>query len=111
MDMDPYEHVIEPSWPASPPPPQVPRAVLDSLRTARRRAVWVAAGVVAGQLCTVALTAGAPRVMGVALVGPLNLGLCLVLLQLGLAAWASAWYGRFGRTKLDPLARRWEGRR
>lgn len=105
--MHPYEHVNEHSWSAPSPPSEAPRAALNVLRTARRRAVRVAALVVGGQLCTVAVAAEAPRVMSVALAGPLNVGFFVVLLQLGFAAWAVVWYGRYGRNELDPLARRY----
>ncbi|MER5219244.1 DUF485 domain-containing protein [Streptomyces flaveus] len=103
--MHSYEHVTEP---AGAPPPPVPRAVLDTLRAARRRPARVAASVAGVQLLAVGLAAEAPGVMGVTIVGPLNLGLTLVLVQLGLTAWAMVWYGRYGRNEIDRLAARYD---
>jgi hypothetical protein len=100
--MHPYDHITE--HPPSPPAPT--RAALGTLRAARGRPARIATAVVGGQLCAVVLATEAPSVMGVTVAGPLNVGLALVLVQLGLAAWTLVWYGRYGKKELDPLVAR-----
>jgi hypothetical protein len=79
---------------------------LRSLRAVRRRPVQVVAGVVVTQLVETALANEAPGIMALSLVGPVNLGLVLAFLQLGLTAWSVLWYARYGKTSLDPQIKR-----
>ena len=99
--MHPYEHVTEP-----PPSSPVKRSALQTLRAARRPPAWVAGAVVGGQVCAMGLAAEVPSFMGISIVGPVNVGLALVLVQLGIVTWAVLWYGRYGKDTLDPLMER-----
>jgi hypothetical protein len=102
--MHPYEHATE-----LPPPSPMSRSALKTLRAARRPPAWVAGAVVGGQLCAMGLAAEVPSFMGISIVGPVNVGLALVLVQLGVVTWAVVWYGRYGRETLDPLVERHPG--
>lgn len=75
-------------------------------RTARpvRRAMLAAAPVVGLYLVISCLGESAKNVMGTPVMGSLNVGLLLGLIQLvAVAAWVQ-WYARYCRTSIDPLA-------
>ncbi|MGW0773619.1 DUF485 domain-containing protein [Streptomyces sp. NPDC002835] len=75
------------------------------MRTERRsRVLPVAAAVVGFYLLIALLTNVAGGLMAVRLIGHLNLGLTLALLQCVTTLLACRWYGRYARTTLDPLA-------
>ena len=79
---------------------------LHELRAARRRPARVAAAVVAVQMAGVCLANEAPGSMAYAWAGPVNIGLTLVLVQLGITGAALAWYSRYARHTLEPLIER-----
>ncbi|MFE7840215.1 hypothetical protein ACFU53_30425 [Streptomyces sp. NPDC057474] len=91
--------------PESHPDPRQTTA-LRELRAARRRPAQVAAAVVAAQMAGVILANEAPGVMAVAWAGPLNIGLTLVLAQVGFTGWAVLWYARYAGRFLEPLVKR-----
>ncbi|MDX2945123.1 MULTISPECIES: DUF485 domain-containing protein [Streptomyces] len=74
-----------------------------TVRDARRRAFLVAAPVIGLYLAISCLGGAAESVMTVSVLGPLNVGLLLGLVQLlAVAAWVQ-WYGRYCGTSVDPL--------
>ncbi|WP_327729169.1 DUF485 domain-containing protein [Streptomyces sp. NBC_00487] len=118
-DTDPYGHSgpraqtnEQGSWSDRAPqqlrslPSRNDAAALRKLRAARKPPAKVAAAVAGGQVCAVVLAAEVPGFMGTGLLGPVNIGLVLILVELALAAWAMVWYGRYAGTKLDPVAAR-----
>ncbi|MGP4001245.1 DUF485 domain-containing protein [Streptomyces sp. 8N706] len=77
------------------------------LRTERRsRIIPVAAAVVGFYLLNALLSNLAGGLMAVRLVGHLNVGLTLALLQCATTLLVCRWYSRYARTTLDPLAER-----
>ncbi|MBT2369133.1 DUF485 domain-containing protein [Streptomyces sp. ISL-10] len=80
---------------------------LAELRAARRSKVFPVATAVLGlYLINALLASTAGDVMAVKLVGHLNLGLGLALLQCGTTLAACRWYARYAGTTLDPLVER-----
>ena len=85
----------------------------------RRRPVLTVTGVLVGLYLVNAILANwAPGFMDAGLVGPVNVGLLLGLVQGITTVWAAWWYGRYARRRLDPLAEplrdsieQWEGDR
>jgi uncharacterized membrane protein (DUF485 family) len=86
--------------------------LLEALQPARpehtarpgRRAMLAAAPVVGLYLVISCLGESAKNVMGTPVMGSLNVGLLLGLIQLvAVAAWVQ-WYARYRRTSIDPLA-------
>ncbi|KFG09993.1 DUF485 domain-containing protein [Streptomyces scabiei] len=74
-----------------------------TLRRARRRAFLVAAPVIGLYLLISCLGETAENIMATRVVGLLNVGLLLGLVQLAaVVAWLQ-WYGRYCRTTIDPL--------
>ncbi|MFI2371710.1 DUF485 domain-containing protein [Streptomyces sp. NPDC018833] len=100
-----------PSYAGGPPEevgaaPQVMTALAE-LRAARRSKVFPVATAVLGLYLVNALLASTARdVMAIRLVGHLNLGLALALLQCGTTLAACRWYARYADTTLDPLVER-----
>ncbi|MER6615694.1 DUF485 domain-containing protein [Streptomyces xantholiticus] len=93
----PYAH---PPY-AEPDPP----TGVERLRAERRsRVLPVAAAVVGFYLLNALLANVAGGLMAVRLVGHLNLGLALALLQCATTLLVCRWYARYARTTLDPLA-------
>ncbi|RSM87090.1 hypothetical protein DMH25_42755 [Streptomyces sp. WAC 01325] len=96
--MQQYDH----SWLASQPS----RSTLKTLRTARKRSSRVAATVIGAQLSTVVLAAEVPGIMSHPIVDPFNVGLFLILMQIGFTACVIIWYGRYAKKRLDPASLR-----
>ncbi|WP_406177280.1 DUF485 domain-containing protein [Streptomyces sp. NBC_00996] len=83
-------------------------ASLARLRAARRSRIVpvpvpVAAAVVGLYLLNALLASTASDVMALRLVGHVNVGLGLALLQCGTTLAVCRWYARYARTTLDPL--------
>jgi uncharacterized protein DUF485 len=87
------------------------------MRAADRRAVGVASAVVSLYLLNAVLAQVAPGVLGLTVVGTLNVGFTLALLLLAGTVGAVQWYGRHARTAPVPMerpgsvVRQWEARR
>ncbi|WP_367325176.1 DUF485 domain-containing protein [Streptomyces sp. HUAS ZL42] len=80
---------------------------LAELRAARRSRIFPVATAVLGLYLLNALLASTARdVMAIRLVGHVNLGLGLALLQCGTTLAVCRWYARYARTTLDPLVAR-----
>lgn len=80
---------------------------LAQLRAARRSKVFPVAAAVLGLYLLYALLVSTARdVMAIRIVGHLNLGLALALLQCGTTMAACRWYSRYAHTTLDPLVAR-----
>ncbi|MFI7413062.1 DUF485 domain-containing protein [Streptomyces sp. NPDC049627] len=80
---------------------------LAELRAARRSRIFPVASAVLGlYLLNALLVSTARDVMAVRLVGHVNVGLGLALLQCGTTLAVCRWYARFARTSLDPLVER-----
>lgn len=100
-----------PSYAGGPPArvgatPEVMTALAE-LRAARRAKIFpVAAAVIGLYLINALLASMARDVMAIRLVGHLNLGLALALLQCGTTLATCRWYARYADTTLDPLAER-----
>ncbi|MFI5685428.1 DUF485 domain-containing protein [Streptomyces sp. NPDC051636] len=87
-------------------PPEV-MASLAQLRAERRSRIFpVAAAVIILYLVNALLASTAADVMAIRLVGHLNVGLGLALLQCGTTLAVCRWYARYARTCLDPLVER-----
>lgn len=86
--------------------PEVATALAE-LRAARRARIFpVAIAVIGLYLLTALLASTARDVMAIRLVGHLNVGLGLALLQCGTTLAVCRWYARYARTTLDPLVDR-----
>lgn len=82
-------------------------ASLAALRAARRsRIAPVATAVVGLYLLNALLASTAADVMALRLVGHVNVGLGLALLQCGTTLAVCRWYARYARTTVDPLVER-----
>ncbi|WP_345016580.1 DUF485 domain-containing protein [Streptomyces shaanxiensis] len=80
---------------------------LVELRAARRSRVFPVATAVLGlYLLNALLVSTARDVMAIRVVGHLNVGLGLALLQCGTTLAVCRWYARYASTTLDPLAER-----
>ncbi|KAB1139138.1 DUF485 domain-containing protein [Streptomyces luteolifulvus] len=87
-------------------PPEVMES-LAQLRAERRSTIFpVAAAVIGLYLLNALLASMAADVMAIRLVGHLNVGLGLALLQCGTTLAVCRWYARYARTSLDPLVER-----
>ncbi|MGP3927810.1 DUF485 domain-containing protein [Streptomyces sp. 8N616] len=76
------------------------------LRTARRLPVRVTLTVLAVDMVIAVLATQADGLLGLPVAGPFNVGLVLLLVQLGITAGAAVWYGRYARAAVDPLTER-----
>ncbi|MFF4571983.1 DUF485 domain-containing protein [Streptomyces sp. NPDC001410] len=77
---------------------------LAQLRAERRSRIFpVAAAVISLYLVNALMASWAPDVMAIGLIGHLNVGLALALLQCGTTLAVCRWYARYARTRLDPL--------
>ncbi|MGW2748612.1 DUF485 domain-containing protein [Streptomyces sp. NPDC001450] len=84
-------------------PPEVMTS-LARLRAERRSRIFpVAATVISLYLVNALIASWAPDVMAIRLIGHLNVGLALALLQCGTTLTVCRWYARYARTRLDPL--------
>jgi uncharacterized membrane protein (DUF485 family) len=84
--------------------PEAP-AEFERLRAERRSKILpVASAVIGFYLLNALLANAAGGLMKVRLVGHLNLGLALALLQCATTLLVCRWYARYARTTLDPLA-------
>jgi uncharacterized membrane protein (DUF485 family) len=82
-------------------------ASLAGLRAARRsRIAPVAVAVVGLYLLNAVLASTAADVMALRVVGHVNVGLALALLQCGTTLAVCRWYARYARTTVDPLVER-----
>ncbi|MGW1958065.1 DUF485 domain-containing protein [Streptomyces sp. NPDC001920] len=80
---------------------------LAALRAARRsRIVPVAAAVFGLYLLNALLVSAARDMMAIRIVGHLNVGLGLALVQCGTTLAVCRWYARYASTTLDPLVDR-----
>ncbi|MGW0700180.1 DUF485 domain-containing protein [Streptomyces sp. NPDC002867] len=108
----PYSQTPHPHTPYAHPSyaePDLP-ADVERLRAERRsRVLPVAAAVVGFYLLNALLANVAGGLMAVRLVGHLNIGLALALLQCVTTLLVCRWYGRYAHTTLDPLAERVRG--
>lgn len=98
--MPPYVREAPEEWGA---PPEVTTS-LAQLRAERRSRIFpVAAAVVGLYLVNALMASWAPDVMAIRVIGHLNVGLALALLQCGTTLAVCRWYARYARTHLDPL--------
>lgn len=75
------------------------------LRRAHRRPTLILTAVVVGTYMLNVLMANlVPGVMSVSVLGPIGVGLLLMLLQSGATVWAAWWFERYAKAALDPLA-------
>lgn len=88
-------------------PPPEPTTALAELRAARRSRIFPVATAVLGlYLLNALLLSTARDVMAIRLVGHLNVGLGLALLQCGTTLVVCRWYARYASATLDPLVAR-----
>ncbi|MGP4002673.1 DUF485 domain-containing protein [Streptomyces sp. 8N706] len=81
-----------------------PEADPTRLLAQRLRPVFAVTGAVVGlYLLNALLAAQAREFLGIQVVGPLNIGLALGLLQCVTTVWAGRWYARHAQASLDPL--------
>ncbi|MES9525524.1 DUF485 domain-containing protein [Streptomyces capoamus] len=86
--------------------PHTPGADLTALRSAYRGLRRVSTLTALGSFVVyVALSCGAPDLMGSEIAGELSLGMGLGILQLLVTFGAVLWYGRSAQRSVDPLAR------